>query len=133
MTGDSVYKEVRALLAQARDARRRQVVHTGNRPHIPTTDDQEYLARRYGQAEGYKGAIGGWIHKVESENGSPVLGDRIAHGWGQFYHVKATSIHNWAARVTGFESTANPAVLAEVLRTKRVPVHPLLRKRKDQE
>lgn len=70
-----------------------KTVHTGNHKHRTVPEGGSYLARRYGQAHGFNGDLGGWIY-----DGS---GQHVAHGWGQFYLKYAFDINRWAAQQAG--------------------------------
>jgi hypothetical protein len=46
------------------------------------------LAKKWGEAHGYKGEVGGWIYDPK--------GQHIAHGWGQFFFVFGHQIRTWS-------------------------------------
>ena len=103
-------------------------VHTGNLPHPDSSEAQRYLARRWGKAHGYAGAVGGWIHKIVQEP-DPELGDgftrrvlgaHVAHGWAQLYRMKVDWILEWACRQAPDGTHINPECLAAALKGKQV-------------
>jgi len=98
-----------------------KTVHTGNQPHKPSSQAQRYLAKRWGKIHGFAGAEGGWICRVEVENGKEVLGQHLAHGWGQFYHLMSGQIIAWASRIVGVEPFSMSAKdLAAQLKGRRI-------------
>lgn len=67
----------------------KKTVHTGGSKHKPATTDMCDIAKKYGLAHGYTGALGGWIYNAE--------GQHVAHGWGQFwYRIGGLKIRAWA-------------------------------------
>lgn len=98
-----------------------KTVHTGNRRHEPSSQAQRYLAKRWAKIHGYAGDVGGWICKIEIENGKEVLGQHLAHGWGQFYHLVSGQIIAWASHIVGVEPFSMSAQdLAKELKGRRI-------------
>lgn len=58
------------------------------------------IARKWGKAHGYKGAIGGWIYDPE--------GNPVAQGWGAlFFLIGESKMVQWAKAAGVFEEITN--------------------------